>query len=455
MRYHKKPWTCIARGICMAYLLAVCAQVRGALDVPEGWTPTDTRLVVTDNLAEDEGEIIVETDEWKVVFSLFYNGAIYQMFDKVYDPCELDNLLTSPGYTYCQGGIFDYDVYLRGNQEFSTAIGRNGNAGRASLEILENTPVRVRIRQICHPRNNNGGGPSDDPQIELDMVQTTTDWTFYPTGRVNIKFDAVTPEDWDGIVSTGPGGDGPGINADGATTIRAVNGTDFTHPWVTRGDMIESATGGWGPVEIAALETPKRLRLTAPVPAGNYLDFVIRRPNIQQETISIHADGDPGPSPRDSTWRGGSNGVPVWRNGTSGDMFRGDVPPLSEDYVIAHWTRAPRAFGSLLTFNESLAGWTYGVFNDRSWCDISYTQVGRYGWRPFQAHHRHFMAHLGTEDALVLPRIKSAKCPAPGHGLPVSLCRGPHRYTGHRRGHIRLWLSRTYRRVPHCCGWKR
>jgi len=53
------------------------------------------------------------------------------------------------------------------------------------------------------------------------MVETTTDWTFYPTGKVNIKFDAVVPADWNEVVSQGPGGIGKGVNASG-NTITAV-----------------------------------------------------------------------------------------------------------------------------------------------------------------------------------------------------------------------------------------
>ena len=116
------------------------------------------------------------------IFSLFYNGGIYRLFDKVYDPNQSDNLATGPWYT--QGAIFDYDVYLIGSQEFMTTVGRNDSVGSTTLEILENTPVRLRFRQSGHPRLNNGQGPPDDQFIELDMVEVTTDWTFYPTGRI-------------------------------------------------------------------------------------------------------------------------------------------------------------------------------------------------------------------------------------------------------------------------------
>jgi hypothetical protein len=62
----------------------------------------------------------------------------------------------------------------------------------------------------------------------------------------------------------------------------------------------------------------------------------------------------------------------------------------------------------LLAFYEPFEGATYAVFNDLSYRDISYTQVARRGWRPFEEHHRHFLAQMGTEKARVLPRIKSA-----------------------------------------------
>ncbi len=385
-----------------SYLLIALLLFPAAVSRAE--SPTKPRLEVTDNLSSEDKELTIETNEWKVVFSLYYNGGIYQIFDKVFDPAQKDNLVTGPWYS--QGGIFDYDVYLQGDQEFSTALGKNDDPGRASLQILENTPVRLRLRQKCRPRLNNGDGPPNDKFIELDMVDTTTDWTFYPTGRVNIKFDAVVADDWTGLCSTGPGGDGPGITADG-NTIHAVNSTSFLIPWITRGDMLESKSAGWGPVEIAERLDEHTLRLTAPVPAGTNLDFTIRRPYILDETISIHADGDPQDAPRKSYWQGGSNGVPVWSNGTDGDLFRPNSPPLVRDYVLVHWTRTPRGFATMLALNEPLRGFTYGVFNDLTWRDISYTQVARRGWRPFEEHHRNFMAQLATQNAESLPSIKS------------------------------------------------
>lgn len=389
------------------FLLLKPLAVRSADDSlvpPAGWTPHPSRLTVRNNLAGDNKELIVETVEWKVVFSLFYNGAIHRMFDKVHDPDEQDCLVTGPNY--CQGGIFDYNVYLRGDQEFTTAVGPNNKPGRASLEVLENTPVRLRLRQTCHPRLNNGNGPPGDQFVELAMVIATTEWTFYPGGRVNIKFDAVVNDDWNGIIGTGPGGGGPGVNADGAT-LRATNGASFLFPWVTQGDMIESQLGKWGPAEVAERINEHILRMQSELPKGANLDFTIRRPYILDETISVHADGDPGDRPRKSYWQGGSNGDPIFRNGTEGDFFRGRTPPLTDDYVLAHWTRPPRGFGTLLTFHEPFERATYAVFNDQSWRDISYTQVARRGWRRFEEHHRLFMAHLGTEGGKVLPRIKS------------------------------------------------
>ncbi len=396
-------WSIFTWSGIMLFLMPI-VQIKGELATPEGWTPTETKLLVTDNLATKDKEIIIETDEWKVIMSLFYNGGIYRMFDKVHDPNMEDNLVTGPEYS--QGGIFDYDVYLQGDQEFMTTLGRNSDPSRATLEILENTPVRLRVRQKCHPRLNNGNGPPEDIFLELDMVEATTEWTFYPTGRVNIKFDAVVAEGWDGILTRGTGGPGKGINAKG-NTITSANGTDFLHPWITQGDMIESASGGWGPVQITERIDKDTLRLETEVDSGTNLDFIIRRTNILDETFSIHADGDSGRAPRTSYWQGGSNGDTLYNNGTDGDFFRNRTPPVGNDYVYALWTRPPRGFGSLLAFYEPFTGASYAVFNDLSWNDLSYTQVARRGWRRFEEHHRYFMAQIGTENGKILPRIKS------------------------------------------------
>jgi hypothetical protein len=385
-------------------LTGLVLPAKAALDIPDGWTPAEATLTVTNNLAAPEKELIVESQEWKVIFSLFYNGGIYRLFDKVYDPAQADNLVTGP--VYSQGGIFDYDVYLYGDQEHMTTLGRNDDPVRATLEILENTPVRLRVRQFCHPRLNNGDGPPNNIFLELDMVEATTDWTFYPTGRINIKFDAVVADDWDGIVSQGPGGTGKGINASG-TTITAVNGTSFLYPWVTHGDMIESSAGGWGPIRIGDRIGETTLQLESSVSSGTNLDFKITRPYILDETFSIHADGDPSSGTHTSYWQGGSNGDPLYDNGGYGDKFRNSSPPVENDYAYAHWTKAPRGHGSLLAFYELFTDASYAVFNDESWNDLSYTQVARRDWRPFEEHHRHFMAHLGTENGQVLPRIKS------------------------------------------------
>ena len=385
------------------FLLLKTASIQGTLTIPEGWRPIETKLAVTDKLKTEEKELIIDTDEWKVVMSLFYNGGIYKMFDKVHDPNMQDNLVMEPEYS--QGGIFDYDVYLQGDQEFMTTLGRNSDPCRATLEILENTPVRLRVRQKCHPRLNNGDGPPEDIFLELDKVETTTEWTFYPTGRINIKFDAVTDEDWNKIISQGPGGTGKGINSKG-NTITSANGTDFLHPWITQGDMIESTSGGWGPVQVAERIDKDTLILETEVASGTNLDFIIRRTNILDETFSIHADGDMGPTPHTSYWQGGSNGDILYDNGTDGDFFRNGTPPVEDDYVYALWTRLPRGFGSLLAFFEPFTGASYAVFNDLTW-NVSYTQVARRGWRRFEEHHRHFMAQMGTENGKILPRIKS------------------------------------------------
>jgi hypothetical protein len=388
-------------GTFFVLLFACCSMAQKS----DGDKQVNPVLKVTDNLASPQKELIVETGQWKAVFGLFYNGGPFRLFDKVCDPDMNDNLWTDNN-GYSQGSIFDYDVYLLGDQECMTTVGRNKNSGSATLEILENTPVRLRFRQKCHPRLNNSDGPPGDPFPELKMIDTTTDWTIYPTGRVNIKFDAVVAPDWNEVFSQGPGGTGKGIDANG-TTITAVNGTSFLNPWVTQGDSIESTKGQWGPVQISSRVNEKTLRLAKAVPDGNNLDFRIHRNNILDETISIHADGDQGPSPYKSRWQGGSNGDPLYKDGNDGDMFRRKSPPVQNDYVYAHWTRAPRGYGSLLAFNEPFKGASYAVFNDLTYGNLSYTQVARRGWRAFEPHHRLFMAQMGTENSAVLPRIKS------------------------------------------------
>jgi hypothetical protein len=175
---------------------------------------------------------------------------------------------------------------------------------------------------------------------------------------------------------------------------------------VTQGDTIESSAGGWGPVEIDSRLSQSTLQLVSSVPSGTNLDYTIRRPYITGETISIHADGDPGSAPFTSYWQGGSDGDPLYE-GDYGDKFRDSPLPVENDYVYAHWTRSPREYGSLLTFNEVYTGANFAVFNDQCCTDISYIQVGLWGVRPFEEHHRHFMGHMGTENGLVLPRIKS------------------------------------------------
>ncbi len=400
---HRNYYNAAMKYTIIILLLNLLNPVWGAIDIPGERTPVKTELIVTDKLNSSEKELTVETDEWKVCFSLFYNGGIYRLFDKVHDPAQTDNLVTGPDY--CQGGIFDYDIYLLGSQEFMTTIGKNNSVGRATLEILENTPVRLRLRQFCHPRLNNGDGPPTDQFIEFDMVEATTEWTIYPTGRVNIKFDTEVADDWDGIVSKGPGDGDKSINTSG-TTITAANGTNFLNPWITRGDTIESTSGGWGPIQITDRASQTTITVETSVGSASNLDFIIRRPYVTEETISIHADGDTGPEST-SYWQGGSNGDTVYDNGGYGDKFRNSSPPVVKDYCYAHWTRPPRGHGSMLAFNEDYTNADFAVFNDQSWDDISYTQVGRYERFVYQEHHRHFMAHLGTENGKVLPRIKS------------------------------------------------
>jgi hypothetical protein len=381
-------------------------------------------LSVSNRLSQD-GTIVVESSEWKLVFSDDFNGGIYQWFDKVFDPGEADNLATaSGGGNYSQGTVFDYDVYLGTTIfnpiEFSTATGRNSSPGALQLWILENTPARVRIRQQNHPRLNNGSGPPGDPFPELKNILTTTDWTIYPTGKIHIAFDAINDPAFT-FVDSGPGGSERGISTPGCCGferwVNATNGTDFLASGVWAGDTIESPSGSWGPIRVAARFSPTQLILDTPPPAGANQSFIIHRSMIISETISIHADGDPNivhqcADAATSHWQGGSNGVPLWTvpdGSACKSLLRAQgsgFPAIDGDFLLAHWTR-DRGAGSLLTFFEPWTGLTFGAFNDQGFTDISYTQLGKFGYRPFAEHHRHFMAQLGTDAGSVLPRIKS------------------------------------------------
>lgn len=383
-------------------------------------TPAGAESALPLQVSETAGDVTVETADWKIVFGRAFNGGPYRWFDRRFDPAEQDNLATaSGGGSYSQGALFDYDVYLGthgGNAaEYMTTMGFNADPGALELEVLEATAVRARIRQRGHPRLNNGGGPPGDPFPELPLVLFTTEWTLYPTGKAYIDFSSeVSPAGQ--VVDAGPGGGGKAIATSGAT-VQAGGGASFLATGVWAGDTIESVAGGFGPVTIAARTGATTLQLAQAVPAGSALDYVVRRNAIVMETISIHADGDPTlvnqcSDPATSRWQGGSNGDPLWsvpdgsacqtRLRNQGFGF----PPLGGDFVLAHWA-SDREAGSLLAFYEPWAGVNFGAFNDRGFTDISYTQLGRFGVRPVEAHHRHFLAQLGSGAPSSLPPIRS------------------------------------------------
>ena len=379
-------------------------------------------LNVEDRLAAD-GTIVVSTAEWKLVFDRAFNGGISRWYDRVADPGESDNLATaSGGGNYTQGAVFDYNIYLGNNGlsdiEFSTAMGRNASPGALDLSILEQSPARVRIRQKNQPRLNNGSGPPGNPFPEIGFVETTTTWTIYPTGKIHLEFDAGLTPAYLGVDS-GPGGPtGKGISPSGCcgfeTWVTATGSTDFVQSGVWAGDTIESVGGGWGPIRVAARWSATQLILDQPVPPGSRLDFVVRRSSISNETISIHADGDPTivqqcSDPAVSHWQGGSNGDPLWSapsGSTCSTKFRSGPTAIADDYVLAHWTRT-RGAGSLLALFEPWNDTNFGAFNDVGFKDISYTQLGKAGNRTFEPHHRHFLAQLGTLGGDVLPPIRS------------------------------------------------
>lgn len=406
------------------------AALAAAVALVAGTAAADPTLTLADTRALDGG-ITIETGEFRLAFSERFNGGIHRWFDLSADPGASDNLTTaSYGGIYNTGTLFDYDVYLGFGSsqvnEFMTTVGMNAAPGALELEILESTPVRARILQKGHPRLNNATGPPGDPFIELGLVDATTIWTIYPTGKVAIEFRAERNPagEW---IDSGPGGAGRRVISPGpapTTVLTAGGGADFLAVFATSGDTIESPGGGWGPLHIVQRLSATQLSVESSIPPGSY-DYVIRRNEIQLETISIHADGDPTivaqcSDPAVSRWQGGSNGDAVWDRNTGdgcGTLFRdttvqGGNPPIAGDVILAHWTR-DRAAGSLLAFFESWPGVNGGFFNDSGFTDISYTQLGRFGVRPFAPLHRHFLAHMGSSAASVLPAIRSVAAALP------------------------------------------
>jgi len=410
-------------GVMALVLLGAVPAVGGSIQAP--LVLTDTRVV--------DGGITVETDEWKLVFSDKVNGGIHQWYDLTEDPSETDNLTTESSGGYNTGTLFDYDVYLGFGFdaiEFMTTVGPNANPGTLQFSILENTPARVRILQGGHPRLNNGQGPAGDPFVELEFVAVTTIWTIYPTGKVGIDFTA-TVDPAGQIVDSGPGGTGKAVSPNGLPPfekwLNSSGGANFIENFTWSGDTIESVSGGWGPLHITNRPNATQLVVEAPLPTGTNLDYIIRRNEIRLETISIHADGDPTivnqcSDPATSEWEGGSNGDPLWDLDLSDgcmSLFRDNnpasgLPPITDDVTLAHWARFRNA-GSLLTFFEPWEGVTSGFFNDTGFTDISYTQLGKAGFRPFEPHDRQFLAHMGSSTGTLLPTIKSVADALP-HG---------------------------------------
>lgn len=382
------------------------------------WAGVARPLTVLDTRAAD-GRVAVSTAQWRLVFSNHFNGGPYQWFDLAADPGATDNLATASGNGfYSNGALFDWDFYLGTGGanaiEYMTTQGYNAQPGALQFDLLEVTPARVRIRQAGHPRLNNGGGPAGDPFAELPLIDFTTLWTIYPTGRIAIDFTAAANAAGQ-IVDSGPGGFAKGISTNGTPTVSAWGGSNFAQAQTWAGDTIESASGGWGPVLITARVSPTQLTLAQAVPSGTGQSYIIRRANLVMETLSIHADGDPDLAaqcggPATSRWQGGSNGDPLWAiadgSPCQSKLRRGSPPPLSADVLLAHWTR-DRAAGSLLALYEPWSETTFGAFNDQGFTDISYTQLGRFGVQPAPTHHRHFLVHLGSSVASDLPRIKS------------------------------------------------
>ncbi len=370
-------------------------------------TTVASPLAVTDATATD-GTITVQTADWKLVYSASFNGGIHQWFDLAADPGETDSLSGAffGTFPYSQGALFGYQAYLNvsPNMEFMTTVGINANPGSLMLSVLENTPARVRIRQRGQPRLNNGLGPLADPFPEMGLITAATDWTIYPTGKVHIDFTTeVSPGGF--VVDSGPGGAGRAVDATGTNRVSASGGVNFREEGVLIGDTIESSIGGWGPLRILDRPTSTQLDLEAAVPAGTDLDYVVRRTEIDGETISIHGDGDPAGGCTIHPWQAGSNGKPLWED----QVFGASVPDIPGQFLLAQWGTGERAAGSLLTFFEQ--PWpdaNFAAFDSCFYVDLSYTQIGRMFVRHTpEERHLHFLAHMGSEATCALPTIKS------------------------------------------------
>lgn len=364
-------------------------------------------LSVTDAIATD-GTITVQTPDWKLVYSTAFNGGIHQWFDLAADPAETDSLAGAffGTFPYSQGALFGYQAYLSTSpaMEFMTTVGINADPGSLQLSILENTPARVRIRQQSQPRLNNGLGPLTDPFPEMGLITATTDWTIYPTGKVHIDFTTAVASGGV-VIDSGPGGAGHGVDVTGASQLTASGGVDFQVEGILVGDTIESGAGGWGPRRIVARPTSTQLALDAAVPPGTDLDYVVRRTEIDGETISIHGDGDPLGGCTIHPWQAGSNGKPLWED----QPLPALVPDVPGQFLLAQWGTGERAAGSLLTFFEQ--PWpdaNFAAFDSCFYVDISYTQIGRMFVRHTPAErHLHLLAHMGSAATCGLPTIKS------------------------------------------------
>ena len=397
----------VFRRLLLRASTAVLAAALLLLGPPPARAAIRRALTVTDATGT-AGTITVETSTWKLVFDQLYNGGVHQWFDLAADPSETDSLAGALAGTfpYSQGALFGYQAYLfeAPSMEFMTTLGMNADPGSLSLTVIENTPARVRIRQIGQPRLNNGFGPTSDVFPEIGIITATTLWTIYPTGKIHIDFS--TEVESAGItIDSGPGGMGKGVDASGTTLLVASAGNDFRENGVLPGDTIESATGGWGPLRIVDRPMPTQLRVAAAVPAATGLDYVVRRREIVGETISIHGDGDPGFGFCGThPWQAGSVDKPLWDDSPIPQV----VPNLANQYLLAQWATEGRQAGSLLTFFEQ--PWpdpTLAAFDSCFYEDISYTQIGRFGLQIPQERHLHLLAHLGSAATCALPSIRS------------------------------------------------
>jgi len=129
----------------------------------------------------DGSRIFVTAPDFELGWDLYYNGGLVRWYDLANDPERRENLcMTSENGSYSQGSVYDYSTYkFSDGREYMHTL-NNDDPSDVTLEVLEASPARVRIRQVGHVIDNTGSN------AKWTDVTTTTDYTVYPTGRMAV-----------------------------------------------------------------------------------------------------------------------------------------------------------------------------------------------------------------------------------------------------------------------------